>query len=251
MTDSFESDRVRIAYRVEGTGPAVLLIHGFASNHAVNWVDTGWLKLLLGDGRRVILIDNRGHGASEKLYDSFRYGAPEMAEDARRLLDHLGVEAADVIGYSMGARIAAFLALAHPSRVRSVVFGGLAETMITGTGAPGAIAAALEAPSIADVSDPRALAFRRFAEATGSDLRALAACMRGPRRPIGAGDVARIACPVLVAAGSDDPVAGRPEVLAGLVPGARALTIAGRDHMSSVGAREFKDAVLGFLAEAG
>ena len=83
------------------------------------------MRTLTAAGRRVIAFDNRGHGQSEKLYDPELYGAPVMAEDARRLLDHLGIARADVMGYSMGARIAAFLALAHPERVRSVIFAGL------------------------------------------------------------------------------------------------------------------------------
>ncbi len=88
---TFNSDGVEIAYLDEGTGDPVLLIHGFASNVATNWVDTGWVKSLTGAGYRVIAYDNRGHGHSEKLYRLEDYGAPIMAEDARRLLDHLGI----------------------------------------------------------------------------------------------------------------------------------------------------------------
>src|SRR3989304_2374157 len=122
---SFDSDGVRIANIDEGEGEPILLIHGFASNVAANWRDAHWVRALTEAGRRVIAYDNRGHGRSEKLYDPSLYGAPIMAEDARRLLDHLGVARADVMGYSMGARIAAFPALARPHRVRSLVFGGV------------------------------------------------------------------------------------------------------------------------------
>jgi len=117
---SFESDGVSIAYSDEGEGEPILLIHGFASNVAANWRDAHWLRTLTGARRRVIALDNRGHGHSQKLYDPDLYGAPAMAEDARRLLDHLGISRADVMGYSMGARIAVFLALAHPERVRAL-----------------------------------------------------------------------------------------------------------------------------------
>ena len=99
---------------------------------ATNWVDPGWVRTLVAGGRRVIAFDNRGHGQSEKLYDPERYGAPTMAEDARALLDHLGIERADVMGYSMGARISAFLVLKHPERVRSVIFAGLGINMVRG-----------------------------------------------------------------------------------------------------------------------
>ena len=139
----FSSDGVEIAYAVEGEGNPILLIHGFASNMQTNWGRPGWIKLLTRNGFQVIAFDNRGHGASEKLYDPEAYTGPIMAEDARRLLDHLGIERADVLGYSMGARIAAFLGLQHPERVRSAVFAGLGANMVYGLGDPKPIAAAL------------------------------------------------------------------------------------------------------------
>ena len=111
-----------------------------------------------------------------------------MAEDARRLLDHEGIARADVMGYSMGARIAAFLMLRHPERVRSAIFGGLGINMVRGMAGTGPIAHALEAPSIEHVTNPTARTFRAFAEQTHSDLKALAACIRPrairSRRPI-------------------------------------------------------------------
>lgn len=244
---SFQSDGVKIAYLDEGTGDPILLIHGFASNARVNWADTGWVRFLTSNGLRVIAMDNRGHGRSQKLYRMEDYGAPRMAEDARRLLDHLGIQRADVMGYSMGARITAFLALAHPDRVRSCIFGGLGISMVRGMAGTGPIAHALEAESIDQVTNPTARTFRAFAEQTQSDLKALAACIRASRAPLTAEDVGRIACPVLVAVGSDDVVGGSAAALAGLIPGAQALEIAGRDHMKAVGDRRYKDGVLAFL----
>lgn len=243
----FQSDGVEIAYLDEGAGDPILLIHGFASNSSVNWVDTGWVRFLKSNGFRVVSIDNRGHGKSEKLYDVADYGAPLMAEDARRLLDHLRIERADVMGYSMGARIAAFLALAHPDRVRSCIFGGLGINMVRGVAGTGPIAHALEADSIDQVTNPTARTFRAFAEQTKSDLKALAACIRASRSPLTAEDVGRISCPVLVAVGSDDVVGGSAEALADLIPGAEALVIQGRDHMKAVGDRRYKEGVLAFL----
>ena len=243
----FVSDGVPIAYLDQGSGAPILLVHGFASNAHVNWVDTGWVRHLERDGRRVIAIDNRGHGRSAKLTRPEDYSGPIMAEDCRRLLDHLAIPKADVMGYSMGARIAAFLALAHPGRVRSVIFAGLGGNMVRPMAGTGPIAAALEAPSIDDVKNATARTFRAFAEQTKSDLRALAACIRSSRAPITAADVARIACPVLVAVGETDVIAGRPGDLAALIPGAEALVIPGRDHMKAVGDRVYKEAVVSFL----
>ena len=153
------------------------------------------------------------------------------------------------MGYSMGARITAFLALAHPDRVRTAVLGGLGFSLVEGVGLPDSIANALEASSLAEIRDPTAYVFRAFAEQTKSDLRALAACMRGSRQTLSPAEVGRIAVPVMVAVGEKDPIAGSPEALAALIPGAKALVIPGRDHMLAVGDRVFKSAVVEFLAQ--
>ncbi len=244
---TFNSDGVEIAFLDEGTGEPILLIHGFASNAQVNWVDTGWVRELTRAGRRVIAIDNRGHGASAKLHDPALYGAPVMAEDARRLLDHLGIQRADVMGYSMGARITAFLAMAHPARVRSAIFAGLGINMVRGMAGTGPIAHALEAESIDQVTNATARTFRAFAEQTKSDLKSLAACIRSSREPITADALGRLAVPVLVAVGTLDVIGGSARDLAALIPGAEALEIPDRDHMKAVGDRAYKEGVVAFL----
>jgi pimeloyl-ACP methyl ester carboxylesterase len=164
------------------------------------------------------------------------------------LLDHL-LHRADVISYSMGARIAAFFALEHGERLRRAIFGGLGIHLVDAAGLPESIAEALEAPSLAAVRDPTGRTFRLFAEQTKSDRKALAACIRGSRQTLTAEQVAQIRQPVLVAVGTRDVVAGSAHALAALLPNARALDIPGRDHMLSVGDRVFKQAVLHFLAE--
>jgi pimeloyl-ACP methyl ester carboxylesterase len=206
------------------------------------------VKTLTEAGRRVITFDHRGHGASEKLYDPALYPAAEMAEDARRLLDHLEIVQADVMGYSMGARVSAFLTIAHPARVRRAVFAGLASRMITGVGGAEAIAAALEAPSRNDGLDISARAFRIFAEQTKSDLKALAACIRSSREKITVEELATIRVPVLVVAGEKDEVAGDVDTLVKAITGAVGVTLPNRNHMNAVGDRGYKDAVLAFLA---
>jgi pimeloyl-ACP methyl ester carboxylesterase len=245
---SFRRDDVEIAFLDEGEGEPIVLVHGFASNKEINWVSPGWVTTLTGAGRRVIALDNRGHGTSTKLYDPAAYHSAVMAQDVRALIDHLGLGRVDVMGYSMGARITAFLALANPEHVRSATLGGLGMHLVEGVGLPESIALALEAPSLADVSDPTAYMFRSFAELTKSDLRALAACIRGSRQTLSRAEVGRIAVPMLVAVGTKDPIAGSPEELAALVPGAQALPIPGRDHMLAVGDRVYKAGVLDFLA---
>jgi len=244
---SFDSDGVKIAYVDEGEGDPILLIHGFASNVATNWRDSHWLQTLTAASRRAVAYDNRGHGRSEKLYDPSRYGAPMMAEDGRRLLDHLAIGRADVMGYSMGARIAVFLALTHPERVRSLILAGTGINLVRGMVGTLPLARALEAPSIDDVIHDTARSFRAFAERTGSDLQALAACLRGPREKIRAEDLARIGAPILIAAGSKDVIGGSSRALQELIPNAQLLDIEGRDHMNAVGDARFKQGVLDFL----
>jgi pimeloyl-ACP methyl ester carboxylesterase len=245
----FTRDDVEIAFLDEGEGEPVVLVHGFASNKEANWVVTGWVATLTGAGYRVVALDNRGHGESSKFYDPAAYHSAIMAEDVRALIDHLDLGRADVMGYSMGARITAFLALAHPEQVRSAVLGGLGIHLVEGVGLPDTIARALEEPSLTNISDPVAYGFRAFAEKTHSDLRALAACLRGSRQTLSPSQLGRLTAPLLVAVGGNDMIAGSAERLAALVPDAKPLTIPNRDHMLAVGDKVFKAAVLEFLAE--
>jgi pimeloyl-ACP methyl ester carboxylesterase len=244
---SFNSDGVEIAYLDEGEGEPVLLLHGFASNMRTNWIDPSWVRHLTREGFRVIAYDARGHGASGKLYRIEDYVQPHMPEDTRRLMDHLGLPRAHVMGYSMGARMTAFLSLLHPERLKSAIFGGLGINMVRGLQGTQEIAAALEARSMSDVTDPTARTFRSFAEQTRSDLVALAACMRAARAPLTAEMVGRIARPVLVVCGADDAISGSASELAALIPGAEAIDIPRRDHMRTVGDRAYKEGVVKFL----
>jgi pimeloyl-ACP methyl ester carboxylesterase len=246
---SFHHGPVEIAYLDEGEGDPIVLVHGFASTKEVNWVEPGWVETLIGAGRRVIAPDNRGHGASTKLYDPADYHSSRMASDVGALIDHLGLRRADVMGYSMGARITAFLALEHPAKVRSIVLGGLGMRLIDGVGLPERIALALEASSRDAISDSQGRMFRAFAEQTKSDRRALAACIRGSRQTLSGEQVATIRIPALIAVGGRDAIAGSAEGLAALMPRAQALAIPGRDHMLAVGDKLFKAAVLEFLKE--
>ena len=249
----FNSGGVRIAFidvaPETGSADPVLLIHGFASNHAVNWVNTLWVTTLTRAGYRVIAFDNRGHGQSEKLHRPEDYDSSIMAGDARRLLDHLGIPRADIMGYSMGARIAAHLAVIDPARVRTLMLGGLGIRLVHGVGLPLNIADAMEVDSVDELTDPMQRMFRAFAEQTKSDLKALAACIRGSRQTLSEAEVAAIEAPTLVSVGTTDTVAGSAQELAALMPNARALDIPGRDHNLAVGDKVHKQGVLAFLSE--
>jgi pimeloyl-ACP methyl ester carboxylesterase len=244
---TFQSEGLTLAYQTFGEGQPVLCIHGFASSGKVNWIDTGWVETLNGAGYCAVVLDNRGHGASEKPHDPEAYYPSSMAKDAVALLDHLGIRQAAVLGYSMGARIAAFMAFEHEERVACVMFGGMGMNLINGLSDGNDIISGLRAPSLDGLTHPTARQFRIFADHTKSDREALAACMETSRQPMARADVRRIAVPVLVAVGEADDMAGPPEPLAALIPNAEAFVIPKRDHMRATGDKAFKAAALAFL----
>ena len=245
---SFHNGAVEIAYLDEGEGDPIILVHGFASSKNVNWVYPTWVSELRKNGFRVIAFDNRGHGDSSKLYDPEDYHIGTMASDITALMDHLGIERADVMGYSLGARMMGILAQTRPERVRSAIFGGLGIGLIKGGGPGENVAKALEAPSLDDVTDPVGRTFRAFADQTRSDRRALAACLRGSRRLMTEAEAASISVPTLIAVGTTDEIAGSAEALAKIIPGAEVLDIPNRDHMRAVGDKVYKEGVLNFLS---
>jgi pimeloyl-ACP methyl ester carboxylesterase len=244
----FKSAGVDIAYDVVGDGPPVLLIHGYSSNSRINWGETGWVRWLTEQGHQVITFDHRGHGESEKLYDPAQYSALMMADDAARLLQHLGIILADVLGYSMGARVATFMLINHSRLVRRAVLGGLAERLISGVPGSPEIAAAMEAESLDGITDLQGRAFRIFAMRTGGDLKALAACIRSSRVKINETALAKITKPVMVVAGEKDELAGKIEPLVAAIPGAVGLVLPGKDHMTAVGDLTFKQETARFFA---
>ncbi|MBV9563662.1 MAG: alpha/beta hydrolase [Bradyrhizobium sp.] len=245
---SFNNGAVEIAFLDEGEGDPILLVHGFASSKNVNWVYPTWVSELRRNGRRVVALDNRGHGDSEKLYDPAQYSIPAMAGDVIALMDHLDIGRADVMGYSLGARMTAWLGRNEPTRVRSAILGGIGMAMIDGKVPGENVAAALEAPALEDVTDPVGRTFRAFADQTRSDRKALAACLRGSRDPMSMEDAAAISVPVLIAVGTTDEVAGSAAALGNIIPDSEVLDIPNRDHMRAVGDKVYKTGVNEFLS---
>jgi pimeloyl-ACP methyl ester carboxylesterase len=245
---SFHNGDVEIAYLDEGEGDPIVLVHGFASSKNVNWVYPAWVSELKKDGRRVIALDNRGHGDSSKLYDSEQYHIGVMAGDVVALMDHLKIERADIMGYSLGGRMTAFLGYSQPQRLRSAILGGIGMGLIEGGGPGENVATALEAESLEDVTDPVGRTFRAFADQTRSDRRALAACLRGSRRLMTRDEAAEIKVPVLIAVGTVDEIAGSAAALGKIIGGSQVLDTPGRDHMRAVGDKVYKAGVLEFLS---
>lgn len=244
-----DSDGLRLHYELHGpeSGPPVVLVHGFASDYQLNWLGTRWQESLTGAGYRVIGLECRGHGRSDKPHDPAAYAIDVMAADVRRLLDELRIESAHYIGYSMGARIGLQALLDFPERVRRGVLGGLGASGAVEDAEP--IARALRGGK---PETPSAESFQKFASGRSiNDLQALAACIEGLGRssPLDPARLAAIRKPILLVVGEHDEIARDAAALAGQIPSARLVIVAGRDHMGTVPARRFKEAALEFLAE--
>jgi pimeloyl-ACP methyl ester carboxylesterase len=239
-------DGTRIAYQVAGEergASAVLLHHGFASTSFINWVRPGLLDAVVAAGRRAVIVDARGHGASDHPHDPAAYADRAMVRDVSALIDHLELEVVDLAGYSMGGFVAVEAAVAEP-RLRSVFLGGVGAGMARGRSPElvGHIIEALETDDPVTVADPSARAFRTFADATRQDRLALAAIQRAGAQ-LRALPVAEVRVPAIVVNGDRDPLAGDPAALAALIPGATSLVVPG-DHLSAVVSPEFRDALV-------
>jgi pimeloyl-ACP methyl ester carboxylesterase len=240
-------DGVEIAYDVLGDGEAVLMHHGFASESGTNFVRPGVAQAVLDSGRRVVLIDARGHGESEKPHDPAAYANRAMVRDVSALLDVLALERVHFVGYSMGSFVAMRLAPVE-ARLVSLVLGGagLAQMRSRRGEEAGLIAEALEAADPSQIADATARAFRNFADATRADRLALAAVQRSGSPFPSLDELGRIAVPTLVVNGVNDTLTGGPEALAAAIPGASFLSVPG-DHLSAVVQPEFRQAVVNFL----
>ncbi len=243
-------DGVTIAYETAGEGAPILLIHGFASDHVQNWRAPGWYEPLTRAGYRVIALDCRGHGESGKPHDPAMYSHDVMARDAIAVMDAEGLTAPAVMGYSMGGYLGMQLLMGHGARVSKLIIGGVGETYFsTAQFARDGIVAALEAPDASAITDPIGRNFRAFAEQPGKDIKALAACMRGDRKSFTGPQLSAARQPVLVVCGDMDEMTGNPGPLAAAFTNGRAVVVPRRDHMTTVGDKLYKQAVLDFLAE--
>jgi pimeloyl-ACP methyl ester carboxylesterase len=247
---TLDSNGVSIHYVDEGAGPPVVLVHGFASSLQGNWRAPGIFDALVKAGRRVVALDCRGHGESGKPHEPEAYADNAMVKDVIALMDHLRIDRADLMGYSMGGIISATLMTAYPERFRSVILSGVGDALATG-GLPreraAAIARAMESEDGGAGEDETARNLRIFAERTGNDLQALAAMQKTPRRhtydPEALG---KVKVPVLVLIGEGDTLVGKGDQLAARIPGAKLVYVPG-DHLTAVGPK-LAAAALQFLA---
>jgi pimeloyl-ACP methyl ester carboxylesterase len=251
----FTSGGLELAYddiTPSGGAPAgtVLLAHGFATSRAENWRRLGWYGAFERKGYRVVAMDMRGHGESGKPHDANVYGRDELIGDLVRLLDHLEIGRADLMGYSMGARLSLQMALAHPDRVANLMVGGIGGRMFEPPKTPATTMTMAEAMRVDDpekITEKTMKGFRLFADQQGEDRLALAAFTEGRNVALAKDDLATIAAPTLVVAGARDEMAGDPQGLANIIPGAKSVTLPACDHFSAIPHALYKAAVFDFL----
>ena len=250
---AFKADGYKIAYDDVGEGDPILLLHGFAADRVSNWKLTGWYRLLERNGFRVIAADARGHGRSDKPTEPDAYAPEGIAGDAVRLLDHLELEKADVFGYSMGGRNTAWLLTAHADRMRSAVIAGAGINVLARRDAVRWQKRGYELTGdnakTESLAVPAMVPLYRSATRIPGLAGSLSACLLGSFASLAAKSFAEVDVPTLVIAGSRDTVAGSPIPLAGSIPGAKAVVVPGRSHLSVISDAFFKGAVLGFLGD--
>jgi pimeloyl-ACP methyl ester carboxylesterase len=243
----FSSGGLTLAYDDIGTGRPVVLLHGFASNRGEMWRRLGWYGAFERKGYRVVAPDLRGHGESAKPHEPEAYARAAMVGDVFALMDHLEIARADLMGYSMGARLALAAALAHPGRIDHLILGGVGGRIFEHSGSAGLLADAMLADDPNSISEPLVRSFRQFADEQGEDRLALAACVRAPGEAITREALIHLNVPTLVVAGSRDALAGRADELAEAIAGAQAVTLPACDHFSAIPHALFKASVFDFL----
>lgn len=228
-------------------GATVLCVHGFASSCRDNWVSTGWVRDLTRAGFRVLGVDQRGHGASDKPREPEAYAMDSLVADLVAVLDTYLLDSVLYAGYSLGARVGWQLAVNAPEHVDSAVLGGIPD------GRPLARLQIEQARAYAEngtpVEDPVTRNYVTLAERVpGNDLHALVALAEGMR--LGDADPDPAHAPqqsVLFATGSEDAILERSMRLAAATPRGKFLELPDRHHFNAPGSRVFRQAAVEFF----
>lgn len=245
----FDSAGVQIHYVDQGDGEPVVLVHGFTGSYARHWEAPGGMEALRRAGYRVIALDCRGHGQSGTPQDPSQYGL-EMVRDVVRLLDHLDVQRAHVVGYSMGGQIASQLLVHHPDRLLTATLVGAGwegedlEDLAAQTQELAAAFADRDAgpllrlmtppgqpePTDDEVAAVNASLFgRNDPEVLAAMMRSLLQLSRIPADSLRANKV-----PTLALVGEHDPRVEEVERLAGVMANLEVIEIPGATHATSV-----------------
>jgi pimeloyl-ACP methyl ester carboxylesterase len=248
-TAQFLSGQVSIKFTDAGAGTPVVFVHGFLGSHS-NWDSFDFI-----DGFRMIKVDCRGHGDSDKPHESNAYGV-EMVEDVTRLLDHLEIEKAHLVGYSMGAEIIIKFAALHPDRVLSLVVGGSGWSgesdannyrAISKSLAQGGSLGSFMRTFSPDISDEEIAGIDAMFEQQDKD--ALAAVAGGMENIVNlpAEAFSTFNFPVLGIAGENDPERGNIEKMADVLQDFSMEVIAGKDHVEAAQDPAFHTSTVAFL----
>jgi pimeloyl-ACP methyl ester carboxylesterase len=254
----FDSAGIKIHYTVEGKGEPVILVHGFSASILMNWGAPGVIKAL-ADQYQVIALDNRGHGQSDKPHAPSAYG-PEMANDVVRLMDHLGLRKAHIVGYSMGGFITNYLLATHPERFVTATLGGagwqdpgdaapleeLAKSLEEGKGI-GPLVVALT-PKGQPPPTAQAIEAANTIFMAGNDPLALAAAARGLSLSVLESQLRANKVPVLALIGELDPLKAGVDRMDGVVPGLQVVVIPRATHISAFAQPLFISSLKSFLA---
>ena len=247
-----QADGLRVHYQTFGSGPPMVLVHGWGSDGTGNWVDTGWVATL-GRLRTLIVLDVRGHGRSDKPHRRESYSYAAMSQDVLAVLDALDVDRCDYMGYSMGAFMGAHLLGHCAERFNAMVLGGIGDETAESAAQGAAIAQALRQ------AEPQATGYaaavRAFVEATpGQDLEALACSAEqmwpeGYALAVAGAGIARAELPVLVINGAEDhPYVDSADAFAAALPQGQHDRVPGLDHLSAVTSTQFLEVVVDFLS---
>ncbi len=247
------SDGYKIYWQAAGEGQPLMLVHGWGSDLASNWVDTGWVAALTPH-RRVFMIDVRGHGRSDKPLALEPYSYAAMSRDVLHTMDALDIPQCDFMGYSMGAFMGAYLLGHHPDRFTSFVLGGIGDETEDSAAQGAVIAAALREPDATTLGRSGARQVRAFVES--NPLNALEPLAYSAQKmwpegyplKVGGPNVARAANPVLIVNGSKDfPYVSSADAVAATLANARHVQIPECDHLSTVTDARFEEVVIAFL----
>lgn len=250
MEEFTSHDGTRIAYLDQGSGPAVLLLHGLTANVKVNWVEPGVVDALNDEGFRVVAIDTRGHDNSDAPTDPAAYHPDAIAADAAGLVQHLKAEPIALVGYSYGCRTASILAADRQLELTALVLGG---TDLDTTLQPhpkdnpmtDAICGALLAEDPKSAPLPGIDQMLAQLDEWNAKYHAIAHIYRGMQnaRQI---DFEAIRVPTLVINSPEEP---DPSVVGDLIPGAKTARLATGGHLTGPKEPDFLPQVLGFLKE--
>jgi pimeloyl-ACP methyl ester carboxylesterase len=258
----FDSEGVKIHYVVEGQGDPVILVHGFTASIPVQWAMPGVLSKL-AKNYQVIALDNRGHGKSDKPHDPKQYGA-EMVGDVVRLMDHLKIQKAHVVGYSMGGFMTAYLLSNHPDRLLSATLGGagwsqaddmrlnfltdLADSLDAGKGI-GPLIQQLTPANRPKPTEEQINAVNQMLMLT-NDSKALAACIRGMKGlAVSEAQLKANKVPTLAIIGSDDPLKAGVDDMEKVMSNLKVEVIEGADHMTCFLSPKFIEDLQSFLTD--